>query len=97
MRIRFLAPALMELDEAIDYYDYQLPGLGLRFFREVDAALDKISRMPEAWTQVGENSRRCLLKGFPYALLYIAEPELIIITAVANLHRDPKLYNERTG
>ncbi len=97
MRIRFLAPALTELDEAVDYYDYQLPGLGLRFFREVDGALDKISRMPEAWTKVGEKTRRCLLKGFPYALLYVVEPEMIIITAVANLHRDPKYYHDRIG
>jgi len=46
LRIRFLSPALAELDEAVAYYDYQMPGLGRRFYSEVDAAVKKISRMP---------------------------------------------------
>ena len=95
MRIRFLAPALTELDQAVNYYDYQLSGLGSRFFREVGAALEKISQMPEAWTKIGEKTRRCLLKGFPYALLYMVESDTIIITAVANQHRYPKHYHSR--
>ena len=95
MKVRFLSPANNELDEAIRYYDHQLPGLGFRFFQEVTAAIDRIRFMPEAWTRIGERTRRCLLKGFPYALLYILEPSEILITAVANLHRNPEHYNDR--
>jgi hypothetical protein len=51
--------------------------------------------MPEAWTKIGEQTRRCLIKGFPYALHYTAEPEEILITAVAHLHRDPEQYRNR--
>jgi len=95
LKVRFLSPANNELDEAIRYYDHQLPGLGFRFFQEVTAAIDRIRFMPEAWTRIGERTRRCLLKGFPYALLYILEPSEILITAVANLHRNPEHYNDR--
>lgn len=34
MKVRFLSPANNELDEAVKYYDHQLPGLGFRFFQE---------------------------------------------------------------
>jgi hypothetical protein len=95
LKVRFLAPASIELDEAIRYYDHQLPGLGFRFFQEVNAAIDRINIMPEAWTKIGNQTRRCLIKGFPYALHYTAEPDRILITAVAHLHRNPEHYRNR--
>jgi hypothetical protein len=83
------------MDEAVRYYDHQLPGLDFRFFQEVDAAIERIRFMPEAWIKIGERTRRCLIKGFPYALLYTIEEDVILITAVANLHRDPEHYPDR--
>jgi len=95
LKVRLVSPASMELDEAIRYYDHQLPGLGFRFFCEVDAAIERIRLMPEAWTKVGNKTRRCLIKGFPYGLLYAVEDEEILITAVAHLNRDPEHYADR--
>lgn len=95
MKVRFISPAYNELDESIGYYNHQLPGLGFRFFQEVAAAIDRIKYMPEAWTKIGARTRRCLLKGFPYAILYVIEPPEILITAVANLHRNPENYKDR--
>ena len=95
MKVRFVSPAYIELDEAITYYDHQLPGLGFLFFQEVDAAIERIKLMPEAWTKVGQRTRRCLMKGFPYALHYIIDREEILITAIAHLHRDPDHYRNR--
>jgi hypothetical protein len=65
LKVRFISPANYELDEAVKYYDHQLPGLGFRFFQEVDAAIKRIKFMPEAWTKIGKRTRRCMLKGFP--------------------------------
>ncbi len=95
MKARFIAPAALELDEAVRYYDHQLPGLGYRFFQETAVAIERILFMPKAWPKVGERTRRCMLKGFPYALLYVGEQEEILVTAVAHLHRDPKRYRDR--
>ena len=95
MKVRFISPANIELEEAVKYYDHQFAGLGFRFFQEVEAAIDRIKFMPDAWTKIGERTRRCILKGFPYALLYVIEPEEILITAVANLHRDPDHFKDR--
>ena len=95
MKVRLVFPANIELDEAVRYYDHQLPGLGFRFFQEVDAAIERIRFIPEAWTKIGKRTRRCLIKDFPYALLYAIETDEILITAVAHLHRDPKHYGDR--
>ncbi len=95
MKVRLVFPANIELDEAVRYYDHQLSGLGFRFFQEVDAAIERIRFIPEAWTKIGKRTRRCLIKDFPYALLYAIETDEILITAVAHLHRDPKHYRDR--
>jgi len=95
LRVRFLSAANAELEEAVRYHDRELPGLGYRFFQEVDAAVERIQIFPEGWTRVGKRTRRCLLKGFPYALLYSVEGGEILILAVAHLHRDPSQYQDR--
>jgi hypothetical protein len=65
LKIRLVSSANLELDEAVRYYDHQLPGLGFRFFQETSAAIERIGLMPEAWKKVGQRTRRCMLKGFP--------------------------------
>lgn len=57
MKVRFISPANNELDEAVRYYDHQLPGLGFRFFQEVAATIDRIIFLPEAWSKIGERTR----------------------------------------
>lgn len=95
MKARFLFPAEEELDETINYYNYQIPGLGNQFYEEVNQAINRIIKFPNAWTKVGKHARRCLLRRFPYALLYSIENSAIIILAVANLHRNPEYYRDR--
>ena len=95
MKVRFLSIANIEFDDAVKYYNHQMPGLGYRFLQEVDGAIKRIKLMPEAWARIGQETRRCILKGFPYALLYVIEKDNILISAVAHLHRDPEHYRDR--
>jgi len=95
LKVCFISAANFELDDAVRYYDYQLHGLGYRFYQEISAAIERIRFMPKAWKKIGKRTRRCMLKGFPYALLYVIEKDEILITAVAHLHRDPEHYKDR--
>jgi hypothetical protein len=95
LNCKFLYPAEIELDEAIKYYNHQLPGLGYRFYQEISCAIERIKIMPEAWTKVGNRTRRCLLKGFPYSLLYVFDEKEILVTALAHHHRNPKQFKDR--
>ena len=58
MRIRFLEIARLELDEAVEYYDSESPGLGEEFLSEVLAALERMGRFPESWQTCSRRTRR---------------------------------------
>lgn len=58
MRIRFLEIAQIELDEAIEYYNYEAPGLGEKFLAEVVTTLDRIGEFPRAWHLCSKRTRR---------------------------------------
>jgi plasmid stabilization system protein ParE len=93
--VRFLEIAEIELDEAIQWYGAQTPGLGRAFLIEVLAAADRIARFPEAWHPLGEGVRRCRLSRFPYGLIYTMDNGDILVLAVAHLHRRPDYWRDR--
>jgi len=95
MKIRFLKIAQFELDDTVEYYNVESPGLGYRFLREVFAAIDRIKEFPEAWQPFHMGTRRCLVRRFPYGVIYKHIDELILIVAIANLHRKPDYWINR--
>ncbi len=94
-KIRFLEIAQIELNEAVDYYNYEMPGLGDTFLIEVLNALDRIAKFPEAWQICSERTRRCRLRRFPYGIMYQARKDGLLIVAIANLHRKPDYWKDR--
>jgi len=63
-----------EFQEAIEFYESESAGLGVRFFREVMAAVARIEAHPRAWPRLRGPVRKCVMTGFPYKLLYAIEP-----------------------
>ena len=95
MNYKFLDVAQIELDESFEYYEIQQKQLGFRFIYEVKNSIQRILYFPQAWQQITQNTRRCLVKNFPYGVIYqIIEDEILII-AIANLHRKPNYWQER--
>lgn len=97
MKIRFLSVAQQELDEAVEYYNHEVPGLGKDFVTEIRAALERIRHFPNGWHRLSENIRRCRLRRFPYGLIYATLDQEIVIVAVAHLHRRPDYWRKRLG
>ncbi len=95
MIIRFLDVAQQELDEAVDYFNSESPGLGDDFLGEMLKALDRIGRHPMAWHPCSTRTRRCLLRRFPYGVIYTVTGEKILVIAVACLHRQPEYWQDR--
>src|SRR5207245_8798121 len=93
--VRFLEIAEIELDEAIQWYESQAPGLGNAFLIEVLAAADRIAHYPGAWQSLDDQVRRCRLSRFPYGLIYAIESDDILVLAVAHLHRKPDYFRDR--
>ncbi|ATG91970.1 type II toxin-antitoxin system RelE/ParE family toxin [Methylomonas koyamae] len=97
MKVEFLAAAETELDQAYQWYEQQQSGLGKQFLSEFDAAIRRITAFPTSYVLIDTDIRRCLIKRFPYGVLYGIDHESIIVVAVAHLHRKPDYWLGRIG
>ncbi|MCC2605974.1 type II toxin-antitoxin system RelE/ParE family toxin [Planctobacterium marinum] len=96
-KVEFTKLAQLELDDAFEYYESQLVGLGTRFISEVNAGLQRVLSHPTSWQKITKRTRRCLLHNFPFGLIYTVNNNSIVIIAVANLHRKPEYWIDRLG
>jgi plasmid stabilization system protein ParE len=81
--------AQLEVQEIFDYYEQKSEGLGFEFMRSLDAALQSVRRSPLSYQTIYKESRRVLLRKFPYALFYVVEETRIVVIACFNQKRDP--------
>lgn len=95
MKVEFLEAAQAELDQAFEWYETQQINLGRQFLNELDAAIRRVIAYPDAYISIERNLRRCLIKRFPYAILYGIDADIIVIVAVAHLHRKPDYWLNR--
>ena len=95
MNVLLLDPAPHELQEAIDFYNDQMQGLGNQFYYSFLDSVSLIERNPSVWRKVGPLSRRVNIGRFPYFILYVFKEPDIYITCIAHQHRKPEYYVER--
>jgi plasmid stabilization system protein ParE len=95
-RIRAAKPASEELTAAVAWYERQRPGLGRQFYEATLATVDRILDNPEAGPIFGASpTRRMLVSGFPYQVVYRLTGEDIRILAFAHLKRRPDFWRHR--
>jgi plasmid stabilization system protein ParE len=86
-----------EFQEAIEYYEAESPGMGVKFYREVLAAVVRVEAHPKAWPRLRGPVRKCVVPGFPYKLLYTIELEQLHVVAVMHGKRQPGYWAGRLG
>jgi plasmid stabilization system protein ParE len=96
MNVIFDRLAKEELTDAIEYYEIEMNGLGVRFKEETKRVLRIIKKMPEIGSPESENVRRYILHNFPYKIIYSIEKDHIYVIAVAHMHREPKYWIDRS-
>jgi plasmid stabilization system protein ParE len=84
-----------DLADARTWYERRREGLGDRFVLSVEAALDRIRRIPEGATEVFPGVRRVVVRRFPYAVFYRVEPDQLAVIAVYHTKRNPRGWQER--
>jgi hypothetical protein len=72
-----------------------LSGLRQRFKKAVIDQAGKIKKNPEWFLLEVDNIRKVYIPQFPYNLLYTIENNIIIIWAVAHIHRKPWYWQSR--
>ena len=95
MRHQFHPEAVLEFEEAIRFYKEHGTHLGKRLAHEIRVTIRKIVATPERWRVLEEDVRRCLVRVFPYSVLYTVESDYILIIAVAHAKRQPGYWRHR--
>jgi toxin ParE1/3/4 len=95
MKYVFHPEALTEYSEAVRYYTEQKTELAQAFINAIEDAVYRIRESPTRWAVVDEDIRRCLVKKFPYGILYTIEEDFILILAVMHCSRKPGYWKER--
>lgn len=97
MKIRVLSCAEREFAAVVEHYNGERPGLGYEFAEEVQCTFGRIRSFPEAWPVFSGRARRCVVRRFPYGVLYQIRPDRILVVAIMHLKRDPVTWRERAG
>jgi plasmid stabilization system protein ParE len=95
VRFRFLPPAEAELLQQISYYSAIQPELGIRFEEAVAEAVRKAVAFPEHGAPRSKNTRRRLVVGFPFGVIYAVLETEILVVAVADGRRKPNYWAKR--
>ena len=67
-----------------------------RFQRDLDRAIERISDRPEAGSPYLSNTRRVLLRRYPFFVVYRVRGENVQIVAVAHARRRPGYWRARS-
>ena len=95
MTFRFLEPAEAEFLEAIAYYSAIQAELGVRFQEAVAVAVGQAVEHPEHGSPRSKNTRRRLVKGFPFGVIYWSSENAVVIVAVAHQRKRADYWSKR--
>jgi toxin ParE1/3/4 len=96
-KLIFLAAAESEVAFAAQFYNRQQENLGKRFVCAVEEAAARVKVDPLLYPVADGNVRRCLVRTFPFCILFRVGKSRVIIVAVMHLHRKPGYWIERVG
>lgn len=94
-RTRFIEAARLEYLVEVIYYGEAQPGLGIRFAAAVEEATARALLYPLAGSPSRSDTRRVIVKGFPFSIVYRPVPEGIVVFAVAHQARRPYYWQSR--
>jgi toxin ParE1/3/4 len=81
--------AVIDIQDAFDWYELQRSGLGSEFMNEVEDGLEKLSRHPQHYSASTQKYRKLRIKRFPYLLIFEIEDLKVIINAVRRISQKP--------
>jgi plasmid stabilization system protein ParE len=94
MNVIIGALARQEIIDGTEWYENQQRGLGVRFKTEIKYTIDRIVLFPDINTEIAIGIRRCLVKTFPYMVIYSINKNTLEIIAVAHQHRRPGYWKK---
>ena len=87
----------IDIQESVDWYNEQQPGLGRKFYSVLKNQLRKLEKSALQFS-IRYDEVRCMpLKKFPFMIHYRIdkENETVYVEAVFHTHRNPKILTQR--
>jgi len=84
-----------EINEAFDWYFRRNPTAAEAFLTEIGKSLQQIQAHPQLYPSFTKNTRRRVLEGFPYSVIYQEKDGMILAVAVAHAKRRAGYWRDR--
>ena len=95
-RITLHDEAAADYDAAFEWYAERSPDAARKFDAEVARAMGEVAEAPDRWARGLYGTRRFLLRGFPFLLIYRERGGAVVeILAVAHTSRNPGYWSAR--
>jgi plasmid stabilization system protein ParE len=92
---RFHPEAREEFRNSTRWYRTQSPLVSSEFRLAVSGGIRLIARAPQRWPKYIYGTRRFVMRRFPFSVVYLDDPELVTIIAIAHSKRKPGYWRER--
>jgi plasmid stabilization system protein ParE len=89
MPVDYHALAQAKVRSVRRYYGRAGAGLSTRFLTALNDAIARVADNPSTWPRGTYGTRSCLLRKFPYRLVYVEQPTRVFVLAVAHNLRRP--------
>jgi plasmid stabilization system protein ParE len=94
-RLRIRSEAQEEINAAFDWYFTRSPEAADGFLTEIGASLAQIVSHPQLYPAYTKNTRRRVLAGFPYSVIFQEKDDAILVVAVAHAKRRAGYWRRR--
>jgi toxin ParE1/3/4 len=92
----FRPAAAADVEDAYRWYEAQQTGLGEEFLAAVRVVIESMMANPELFPVVYRETRRALLRRFPYGIYYRIVEDQIVVVACMHGRRDPRRWQSRS-
>jgi plasmid stabilization system protein ParE len=93
--LQFHPVAIAEANAAVQWYRERNFRAAEAFLSEIDRVLEMIVNTPEMWPHYIGNTRRALLRHFPFSVVYRQISDRIEVIAIAHGWRRPRYWMNR--
>ena len=94
--VQFRPAASRDIVDAVIWYERQLPGLGTRFFEEIDRTVSRIETSRDQFPKVYRDAHRALLRKFPFGIFFKKYGDRTLVVAVSDLRGEVSRWQKRT-
>lgn len=93
--VAFLPLAEADYQAALAWYQSRSQPAANGFEAAVAEAVQKIADHPELYALVDDRHRQCLLRRYPYSLIYRVEPDQVLVIALPHSQRSAAYWQGR--